>query len=103
MIFTVILLALIGITLLIFGYLIGIKEKISLLHDYHYENVSEKDRKAFCVLSGAGVMLCGGGIVITALLIAVTSSPKGFIAFAFGFAAGVALLIYAGCKYNRKK
>jgi len=103
MIFTSILLVLIGITLLIFGYLIWKKEKISLLHDYHYENVSEKDRKIFCALSGAGIVLCGSGIIITGLLIAVTSSPRSFIAFAAGFSAGIALLIYAGRKYNRKK
>lgn len=47
-----IILGLVGIVFVILGYLIWKKEKISILHDYHYDKVSEVDKKAFCTLSG---------------------------------------------------
>ena len=43
----------------------------------------------------------GIGLLITAVIIGITDSAFSFIAFALGFAVGLALLIYAGLKYNR--
>ena len=91
----------VGIVFAMFGYQIWKKEKISLLHDYHYNRVSVEDKKAFCTLSGIGVLLIGIGLVITAIVIGITDSPWSFIAFAIGFVAGLVMLIYAGVRYNR--
>ena len=41
------------------------------------------------------------GLLVTSLIIGITDSVLSFIAFAIGFVVGVALLIYAGAKYNR--
>ena len=43
-----IILGLVAISLIVLGYLIWKKEKISLLHEYHYDKVLEEDKKAFC-------------------------------------------------------
>ena len=96
-----ILTGLVGIVFCALGYLIWKKEKISLLHDYHYDKVRPEDRKAFCALSGVGVISIGTGLLITAVLLAMTDSIWSFMAFAGGFAAGLALLMTAGKKYNR--
>lgn len=96
-----IIVGLIGIVFIILGYFIWKKEKISLLHDYHYNRVSAEDKKAFCTLSGIGVLLIGIGLVITAIIIGITDSPWSFIAFAIGFVVGLVMLIYAGARYNR--
>lgn len=90
-----------GIVFCAVGYLIWKKEKISLLHDYHRDKVRPEDRKAFCTLSGWGVLAIGIGLLITAVLLRMTGSAWSFMAFAAGFAAGLALLIDAGKKYNR--
>ena len=74
------------------------KGKITLLHSYHYEKVAPNDKKAFCKLSGWGVISVGAGLGVTAVIIGITDSVLSFIAF--GFAIGLALLIYAGAKYN---
>ena len=92
---------LIGIVFCAVGYLIWKKEKISLLHDYHYDKVAPEDKKAFCTLSGWGVLSIGIGLLITAVIIGLTDSAWSFLAFAAGIAAGLALLVYAGKKYNR--
>jgi len=83
------------------GYLMWKKEKITLLHSYHYDKVSPNDKKNFCKLSGWGVISIGIGLFLTAIIIGITDSALSFIAFALGFVIGLALLIYAGVKYNR--
>lgn len=95
------IIGLVGMVFVMFGYQIWKKEKISLLHDYHYNRVSVEDKKAFCTLSGIGVLLIGIGLVITAIVIGITDSPWSFIAFAIGFVVGLVMLIYAGARYNR--
>ena len=94
----------IGVLALVFiylGCLIWKKEKIILLHSYHYDKVSPSDIKDFCKISGWGVIFIGIGLLVTAIIIGITDSVLSFIAFALGFVVGLALLIYAGLKYNR--
>ena len=93
----------IGVLALIFiylGWLIWKKEKIILLHSYHYDKVSPSNKKLFCKISGWGVLLIGIGLLVTAIMIGITDSALSFIAFALGFVVGLVLLIYAGVKYN---
>ena len=96
-----ILVGLVGFVLIILGYMVWKKEKISLLHDYHYDKVSEEDKKAFCTISGIGVVLIGIGLFITSIIIGITDSMWSFIPFVIGFVAGLIMLIYSGIKYNR--
>lgn len=100
--FVAIFIGLISIIFFVIGYLIWKKEKTALLHSYHYDKVKDEDKKAFCKLSGIGIVLVGAGLFITAVIIGITNSPLSFIAFAIGFVAGISLLIYAGIKYNLK-
>ena len=95
-----IIVAVIGIVFIVLGYLIWKKEKITLFHSYHYEKVSSSDKKVFCKLSGQGVISIGIGLLVTAAIVGITDSALSFIAFALGFVLGLALLIYAGVKYN---
>ena len=96
-----ILVCLIGFICIILGYLLWKKEKISILHSYHYDKVSQEDKKAFCTISGIGILLIGIGLFITGIILCITDSALSFIAFAIGFVGGLIMLIYAGIKYNR--
>ena len=96
-----IIIGLVGFVLIILGYMVWKKEKISLFHDYHYDKVSEEDKKAFCTISGIGVVLIGIGLFITSIIIGITDSMWSFIPFVIGFVAGLIMLIYSGIKYNR--
>ena len=98
--FAVILVGLIGIACIIAGWLLWKKERITLLHDYHYENVAPKDKKAFCTLCGIGMICLGAGMVLTAVILGITESLWSFLVFAAGFAVGLGFLIYAGKTYN---
>ena len=90
-----------GILFVLLGYLIWKKQKINLLHDYHYDKVSEEDKEAFCALSGKGVLIIGVSMLITAAIIGITDSPWSFIVFAIGFVMGMRMLIMAGNRFNR--
>ncbi|MBO5934228.1 MAG: DUF3784 domain-containing protein [Clostridia bacterium] len=96
-----IIIGIVGVMFVVIGWVIWKKEKITLLHDYHYDKVSEDDKKPFCTLSGVGVLLMGIGMLVTAIIMGITESLWSFIAFAAGFAAGIIMLIYAGRRYNR--
>ena len=96
-----IIVAVIGIVFVTLGYLMWIREKITLLHSYHNDKVSPSDKKVFCKISGWGVIFNGIGLLATAIIIGITDSALSFIAFALGFVVGLALLIYTGVKYNR--
>ena len=91
----------IGAVCLIPGWLLWKKERITVLHDYHYDKVTEENKKPFCTLSGIGLTVVGIGLIITAVLLVLTESVLSFLAFAVGFTAGLALRITAGVKYNR--
>ena len=100
MLAAIIIIGAVAIALIVIGYLIGVKKKITLLHDYHYTNVTKDNRAIFCSLSGLGVGFIGTGLLITAVMLAISDSVLSFIAFGVGFVLGTALLIYAGNKYN---
>lgn len=95
-----IIIGLIGFTFIIFGYLIWKKEKISLLHSYHYDKVTNENKKAFCVISGIGITIIGIGLLTTGIIIGITDSEWSFVAFIIGFVIGLLMLIYAGLRYN---
>lgn len=90
----------VGVALIVTGLIVWKKEKISLFHDYHYDKVTEDNKKPFCALSGAGLSVMGAGLAATAVILAVTESAWSFVALAAGFAIGLLMLVYAGMKYN---
>lgn len=95
-----IIVGVVGIVFVILGWLIWKKDKISLLHEYHYNRVAEEDKKVFCTLSGIGVLLIGIGLLITAIVLGITNATWSFAFFGIGMVVGLIILIYAGIRYN---
>ena len=91
----------VGVLLVVLGVLLWKKEMMTLMHDYHVERVSAENRKAFCKLSGFGLIVPGAGLVLSAVLLGVTDSAWSFLCFAVSFPVGLGMLIAAGKKYNR--
>ena len=91
----------VGVLLVVLGVLLWKKEMITLLHDYHVDKVSQEDKKAFCKLSGIGLIIPGAGLVLSAILLGITDSAWSFLCFAVSFPVGLGMLIAAGRKYNR--
>ncbi len=91
----------VGVLLVVLGVLIWKKERLTMMHDYHVDQVSQEDKKAFCKLSGIGLIVSGTGLVLSAVLLGVTDSAWSFLCFAVSFPVGLGMLIAAGRKYNR--
>ena len=90
----------IGIILIKLGFEIWKKQKIKLIHKYHYEKVSENNRLSFCRLSGIGVFIIGVGITLSGISVLFTDSLLSFIPMGTGLIVGLSLLILAVIKYN---
>lgn len=97
-ILTLIIMVLCGLLFLILGYMIWIKEKIELIHDYHYKKVKEEDKKPYTALMGKAVLIIGIGCLVTGILSLFTE----YCMIAFGVSFGISLIIitYAQFKYN---
>ena len=91
----------VGVLLVILGFLLWKREMITLLHNYHVSNVSPENRRAFCKLSGSGLIVIGLSLLITAVVLGITDSAYSFICFGVGFAVGLFALVAAGMMYNQ--
>lgn len=89
----------VGLFCVVFGLLIWRKQKVSLIHDYHYRNVKKEDIPAYTRLMGIGLILIGAGICITGLLNLLASS-LWWIPMLAGFVAGFIVTNKAQKKYN---
>ncbi|WMJ77592.1 MULTISPECIES: DUF3784 domain-containing protein [unclassified Sedimentibacter] len=83
-----------------FGFLIWKKEKISLIHSYHYTNVKEKDKKAYTTLFGKGIVLIGTGCILAGILDYVTYTAYWWTCSVPFFIIGFILIGTAQKKYN---
>lgn len=90
----------VGLLCLCFGILIWKKEKISLIHSYHYTKVKEKDKKAYTNLMGKGVCLIGVGCLLTGIIDIITQTAYGWISFIIFFIIGLLVIVKAQKKYN---
>ncbi len=83
----------------VLGLLIWKKQRISLLHEYHYRNVKKEDIAAYTREIGAGLIIIGIGIFLTALLELLHSSFWWAPLFS-GFFFGLIVMCRAQKKYN---
>ena len=91
----------VGIMLISFGYLIWKKDKVGLIHSYHYTKVKDSDKKAYAEKFGKGIIFCGIGSSLMGIVECLTnSSVLGIIAFALFFIIGFIFIIIAQKKYN---
>ena len=92
--------AAVGILLIVLGLLTWKKQKISLLHEYHYANVKKEDYPAYTRAVGIGQILIGAGLCLTGVLRLLTESMLAWAAFVIGLVLGLIVLHRAQMKYN---
>lgn len=89
----------VGLLCIILGLLLWIRQKVSLIHDYHHKNVKKEDVPAYTRLMGIGLILIGAGICVTGLM-NLKESALWWIPMLIGFAAGLLVTNRAQKKYN---
>ena len=68
MIIALIIYALIGVLFIVLGLLIWKKQKVSLIHDYHYRHVKKADIPSYSRLMGIGMLVMGTGFCVYGIL-----------------------------------
>ena len=89
----------VGAICIVMGVLLWKKQKVSILHDYHYKYVKETDIPAYTRQMGIGLIIIGAGIIITGLLNLACSS-LWWISLLAGFVVGLVVMFLAQKKYN---
>lgn len=100
MLFELIFMSILGVIFIWMGFLIWKKEKITLIHSYHYTKVKEEDKKAYTQQMGKGVIIIGIGMILTGGIDYVTETAYGWIFFILCFIIGFVFIIRAQKKYN---
>ncbi len=101
MIINFIILTAVSLILFVFGWLIWKKDKINLIHSYHYKNVSEKDKKAYSEKMGLALITLGSGLLLSALTDLVIGGSFGWIFIIIFFIWGFSQIIRAQKSYNK--
>lgn len=89
----------VGLLCIILGLMLWKKQKISLIHSYHYKNVKKEDVPAYTRLMGIGLILIGVGICVTGVLNLLYSS-LWWIPLLAGVVMGFIIMNKAQKKYN---
>ena len=89
----------VGLLCIILGLMLWKKQKISLIHSYHYKNVKKEDVPAYTRLMGIGLILIGVGICITGVLNLLYSS-LWWVPLLVGFVMGFIIMNKSQNKYN---
>ena len=91
----------VGLSFIFIGWRIWKKEQITLIHDYHYTRVAEKDKKSYTEKMGKACIIMGIGMILMMGIINFTSKiAYGVIFFGIFFIWGLVMIFMAQKKYN---
>ncbi len=90
----------IGLLFVYLGLLLWIKEKINIMHDYHYTKVDETDKKAYTRIMGIAMIVIGIGSLLSGMASLFIGCVKSGIVFGVSFAIGILMMLYGQIKYN---
>ncbi len=93
-------LILLGAILIVLG-IVNYKGNISTIHWYNRRKVSKEDIPKYGKCVGIGTIICGGSLLITALLEILFQNPNVEIAILVGLAIGLIVILYGQFKYNK--
>jgi uncharacterized membrane protein len=89
-----------GLLFLGLGFLIWKKEKIALIHSYHYTKVSEEDKAAYTEKMGKALIVMGIGTFLMVIVNCFINTAYGWGVFIIFFAVGLIKMLIAQKKYN---
>jgi len=99
-VFELILMVFVGLLFLFLGWSIWKKEQITLIHSYHYQKVSEENKKDYTEEMGKSIIFIGIGILLTGIIDFITRTSYGWLFFTIFFILGFVKIFKAQKKYN---
>ena len=100
MIFGVIVLFAVAALCVALGLVIWKKQKISLVHSYHYANVRDVDKPAYCKQVGISLLVIGGGVALDGAAALFRRESLGIALMMVGIVAGLYIMHKAQKRYN---
>lgn len=100
-VFEFILMIFLAMMFLILGLLIWKKEKIGLLHSYHYSKVLEEDKKSYTEEMGKSLIIIAIGLFLTGTVEFFSKTKNGWIFFVVSLLLGFVKMSRAQYKYNK--
>ena len=97
---TLILFVCIGLLLLGIGLLLWKRQRISLIHSYHYSRVRQEDYPAYTARMGKACLVMGLGCLLCGVLSLVWTIGWAFLIFGLFFLAGCLMMLSAQRRYN---
>ena len=88
-----------GLFLLYFAYAIGIKGKLTLLHDYHTQHLQEKEKRSYQHLIALGLCILSIALFVCAVRFFFTHTLSLLSLFG-GIVIGVSFMVIAQYRYN---
>ncbi len=82
------------------GYLIQVKERIGLIHDYHHRNVKKEDITAYCREMGKAMYIIGGTVAASGLVAVFEQELVMNILIFGGIAVALLVMHKAQKRYN---
>lgn len=100
--FELALLSAVGLLCLSLGLVIWRKQRIGLIHDYHWVYVRAEDKAAYTKGIGRALALLGLGIMLAGVVNTLTGTAWGWLVFAVGFAYFIVRVTLCQRRYNRR-
>ena len=100
MVFGVIVLFAVAALCVVLGLVIWKKQKISLVHSYHYANVRERDKPAYCKQVGISLLVIAGGVALDGAAVLLRRDSLGITLMMVGIVAGLVIMHKAQKQYN---
>ncbi len=94
------LLSMTGIAFVLLGILMWRKDKIELLHYYHYKNVSKEERQHYVKIVGKIYIFSGGSFILSA--IAFLFWKYGWIISVIGFIMFLIRMSHIRNRFNKR-
>ena len=82
------------------GLIIWLKRKITLIHDYHYEHVTEENIKPYTMMIGIDLIIMASSMLAAGIFLLITKNPHYFLIMGVGLLIGIIMFIIVQKKYN---
>lgn len=89
-----------GLGFVLMGLMIWKKEKLNMIHAYHYKNVAKEDVKAYTEKIGKSLLLLGFGMIISSLVDLWLKINISWLIMGIFFLGGLYLMYITQKKYN---
>ena len=78
----------------------NLRGNLATIHWYHRRNVRPEDVPSYGKAMGAGTLIIGGALIVTAVLLLRLETESCFYLTAAGLAVGLGVMLWGQLKYN---